>query len=48
MRHLILALALTISTGTALAAQDVGITAITIPAPHHNQAMKIAVAFPAT
>ena len=48
MRSSILALALTISTGTAIPAQDVGITEVAVPAPHHNHDMQIAVTFPAT
>lgn len=44
MKPLIFALAL--CTGTSLAAQNVGITEHTIPAPHHGKNMEMAVIFP--
>lgn len=48
MRHTILALALTLSGGTEIAAQDMGLVEQMIAAPHHNQDMQMSVMFPAT
>ncbi|KZL29098.1 alpha/beta hydrolase family protein [Pseudovibrio sp. WM33] len=47
MKHTFLALALTLSAGTEVAAQDVGLVELTIAASHHSQDMQIAVMFPA-
>ncbi|SNR66160.1 alpha/beta hydrolase family protein [Puniceibacterium sediminis] len=47
MKPTLLALALILSTGTAIAAQDVGLVEQTIAVPHHAQDMQLAVMFPA-
>ncbi|MEP0521919.1 MAG: prolyl oligopeptidase family serine peptidase [Hyphomicrobiales bacterium] len=48
MRHLITAVILILTATTELVAQNVGIAELTIPAPHHNQDLQVAVMFPAT
>ncbi len=47
MKHTILALALILSGGSEIAAQDVGLVELTISVPHHNKDMQMAVMFPA-
>lgn len=47
MKLTTLTLALALSIGTEIAAQDVGLIELTIAAPHHNQDMQMAVMFPA-
>lgn len=48
MKHTIIALALALSFSTEISAQDVGLSELTIAAPHHDQNMEMAIMFPAT
>jgi predicted dienelactone hydrolase len=47
MKLTIITLALSLSIGTEILAQDVGLVELTIAAPHHDRDMQIAVMFPA-
>lgn len=48
MKLTVLTLALVLSAGTEIAAQDVGVVELTIAAPHHGKNMQMAIMFPAT
>lgn len=48
MRHIFLALTLSLATAVPTLAQNMGLIERTIPAPHHDEDMQVSVMFPAT